>query len=314
MWRGGRPVRPTAALWSTSSVTPQLHGCPRGQANRRHGEHRRKSSHAFRPGNANPAGSRPRVCSRPDLTQCMHGDQCVDLRCRDRGMSEQLLNHPDIRPTFEQMGGERVPQRVRRHRRCHTGTVSRVLQHLPGTLPRQSATARVQEDRRCSTATSGELRTTSDQVSIEGGDRGRPIGTSRCLPPLPRSSTERASVSTSSMSRPTASEIRAPVEYSSSSNARLRRLSGPSDGSSPPAPSRVPAPHQSQAFRQSAGRRRRLDRPRDIEIDDSFRRGEAVKSRTAMTARAADTAERPTTPFSGSPRRRLRGNRSRRSP
>ncbi len=49
-----------------------------------------------------------------------------------------------------------------------------------------------------------------------------PTGTIRSLPPLPRSSTVRSTVSRSSTSSPTASEMRAPVPYSTSSSARSR--------------------------------------------------------------------------------------------
>jgi hypothetical protein len=48
------------------------------------------------------------------LAQPRHGDHCVDLGGRHRGVSEQLLHDSDVGAAFEQVGGERVPQRVRR--------------------------------------------------------------------------------------------------------------------------------------------------------------------------------------------------------
>src|SRR3712207_7762554 len=50
----------------------------------------------------------------------------------------------------------------------------------------------------------------------------------RSLPPLPASRTVFCPRSTSSTARPTASEMRAPVPYSSSSRARSRSPRGPS--------------------------------------------------------------------------------------
>ena len=108
----------------------------------------------------------------------------------------------------------------------------------------------------------------------------------------------------SSTSRPTASEIRAPVEYSSSSSARLRSVSGPSDGLSPPAP----------ASRASTWSRLRLLGSRRPGVggltacatSNSARPSAAAKRcspRTAISVRAADTADSGATPVSGSPRR-----------
>ena len=56
---------------------------------------------------------RSRVGCRVDLTELIHRDHRVDLGSRDRRVTEQFLDHPDIGAAVEQVGGERVPQRVR---------------------------------------------------------------------------------------------------------------------------------------------------------------------------------------------------------
>ena len=133
---------------------------------------------------------------------------------------------------------------------------------------------------------------------------GRPIGTSRCLPPLPRSSTDRAWVSMSSRSSPTASEIRAPVEYNSSSRARLRTVSGPSASLSPPAPSSRAS--TSSMVRLLGSRRLGVGGLTARATSTPVRPSDAAKRcspRTATTARAADTADSGAVFVSGSPRR-----------
>ena len=57
---------------------------------------------------------RARVRRRVDLSQFVYRDQSVDLRGGHRGVSEQFLHDPDVRAPVEQVGGERVPQGVRR--------------------------------------------------------------------------------------------------------------------------------------------------------------------------------------------------------
>src|SRR5215831_1435891 len=48
-----------------------------------------------------------------DLSELVDRHQSVDLRGRHRGVSEQFLDHPDVRAAVKQMGRERVPQGVR---------------------------------------------------------------------------------------------------------------------------------------------------------------------------------------------------------
>ena len=49
-----------------------------------------------------------------DLLQPLDARVGVDLRGGDRGVSEQLLHRAKIRPCVEQMGCERVSERVSR--------------------------------------------------------------------------------------------------------------------------------------------------------------------------------------------------------
>ena len=61
-----------------------------------------------------PSLCRPRVGRCINLPQLLDRDQRVDLRRRHRGVSEELLHDAYVRSAVQQMGGERVPQRVRR--------------------------------------------------------------------------------------------------------------------------------------------------------------------------------------------------------
>src|SRR5215204_5222669 len=56
---------------------------------------------------------RARVRSEVYLAQVVDSHQCVDLRGGHGGVSEQLLDHPDIGTAVQQVGGEAVPQGVR---------------------------------------------------------------------------------------------------------------------------------------------------------------------------------------------------------
>jgi len=54
-----------------------------------------------------------RVSGRVHLAQPLDGHQRVHLRRRHRGVAEQFLDDAHIGATVEQVGRERVPQRVR---------------------------------------------------------------------------------------------------------------------------------------------------------------------------------------------------------
>src|SRR5580700_4671929 len=55
----------------------------------------------------------PRMRARVYLPELVDGHQSVDLRGGHRGVSKQLLHDPDIGAAVQQVGGERMPQRVR---------------------------------------------------------------------------------------------------------------------------------------------------------------------------------------------------------
>src|ERR1700760_3353029 len=60
------------------------------------------------------AGSCAGVAVRVSVTQAGRVDPGVDLRRRDRGMAEQLLNRTQICATLKQMSCKGMPKRVRR--------------------------------------------------------------------------------------------------------------------------------------------------------------------------------------------------------
>ena len=66
-----------------------------------------------------------------------------------------------------------MPQCVRRHPGADTRPLCGVLQHLPRTLPRESATPCIQEYPRCATTAADQFGPAADQVGIESHD-GRP--------------------------------------------------------------------------------------------------------------------------------------------
>src|SRR5690349_15856031 len=79
------------------------------------------------------------------LTQPLHRDQRVDLGRRDRGVAEQLLHDAHVRPSVEQVGGERVPQRVGREVSVEAGPLGGCPQHGPRRLARQPPAPLVEE-------------------------------------------------------------------------------------------------------------------------------------------------------------------------
>src|SRR5687767_2256666 len=71
----------------------------------------------------------------------------VDLRGRDVRVSKHLLYRSQIRAAFQQMGRERVPQRMRVDVLRDPGPFDVLAQDLPGTHARQRLAARVQKQR-----------------------------------------------------------------------------------------------------------------------------------------------------------------------
>src|SRR3954451_12259156 len=84
-----------------------------------------------------------RMAGGVDLAEAVDGDQRVDLRGRYRGVAEQLLDHPDVGPAVEQVGGEGVPQGVRGHLRAQPRALRGRPEDRPGALPGQRAAAHV---------------------------------------------------------------------------------------------------------------------------------------------------------------------------
>jgi hypothetical protein len=109
-----------------------------------------------------------------DLAEVVDGDERVDLRGRHRGVAEELLHDTDVRPAVEEVGGERVPQRVRRHRRRHAGSLGRLDQDRPRALPGQPPAPGVEEQRRSSPPGTDQLRSRAGEV---GGHRVAGIAT-----------------------------------------------------------------------------------------------------------------------------------------
>ena len=67
------------------------------------------------------SGARMRPCV--DLPDALARQVRVQLRGGDAGMAQQLLDHAQVRAALEQVRGETMPQRVRRHTRRQPGTL-----------------------------------------------------------------------------------------------------------------------------------------------------------------------------------------------
>ena len=140
------------------------------------------------------------------------GDQRVDLGGGHRRVAEQLLDHADVGAAVEQVGGERVPQRVRRDLGVHPGPLGRLAEHRPRALPGQPPAAGVEEHRGQPRPARGQLgpRRAPGRPRRPSRRRSRPARAAPCRPCRAAARCP-ASRSRSSTSSPTASEIRAPV-------------------------------------------------------------------------------------------------------
>jgi hypothetical protein len=58
------------------------------------------------------APTRVRVRLEVQLTTSPIGYVCVELGCREIGMTEHFLNAPQVGASFEEVGGERVAEQV----------------------------------------------------------------------------------------------------------------------------------------------------------------------------------------------------------
>ena len=123
------------------------------------------------------------------LAEVLDGDQCVDLRRRDRRVAEQLLHNAYVGAAVEQMRRVRVAQRVRRHaRRVEPGGLGRAPQDRPRRLAGQAAAASIEEHRRCAPAGRGQTGTDAHEVGVQ---RGRGVRADRYEPGLPALAAQR---------------------------------------------------------------------------------------------------------------------------
>ena len=116
----------------------------------------------------------PGVAGRVDLAQPVDGDQRVDLRRRHRRVPEQLLHDAHVGAAVEQVGRERVPQRVRRHLRASSPARSAAARRTVHALCRDSAAAagvEEQRPRRTPRRPGGQRRPGPDEVVLDGPQR-----------------------------------------------------------------------------------------------------------------------------------------------
>ncbi len=130
-------------------------------------------------------------------------------------MAEELLDRPQVGPAFEQVRRERVAQAMRVG---DEPAQRRRVEPAPG----RGEEERVVRAARQLGSRAPEIRATRTW------EASSPSGTTRSFAPLPwRMWTSSCSKSTSPRSRPTASALRIPAEYTSSTIARFRSSSAP---------------------------------------------------------------------------------------
>ena len=170
------------------------------------------------------------------LPQALLAHLRVHLGGRDRGVPEHLLHHAQVGAVVEHVGGAAVAQHVRRQVLAAGRPARRpyFLIDRPRRLAGQPAAATVEEHRlgvvapaplRGASASPGRRARTTRRAPRRPR---RPNGTMRSFEPLPNRRTSWPSKSMSPIDSPHASEMRAPVPYSSSSSARSRRVTGSS--------------------------------------------------------------------------------------
>ena len=131
-------------------------------------------------------------------------------------MPEQLLDDAQVGPALEQVGRERVAQRVRADPLGEPGAGGRALDRGPRLLAGEPPAAVAEEER---AAADRRRRDASASSAARGPSIQRPsqssatspTGTSRSLSPLPMTRTNAPSSDRSSRSRPIASLIRSPA-------------------------------------------------------------------------------------------------------
>ena len=87
---------------------------------------------------------RPRMGGAIDRIQALGVDVGIALRRRQAGMPQQLLDGPQIAAGAQQMGGEGVAKRVRRHALGQAESAAQVAHHQsPADFARQVADDRI---------------------------------------------------------------------------------------------------------------------------------------------------------------------------
>ena len=225
---------------------------------------------------------RARMCASVHLADPLPGHVGVQLRRADARMSEQLLYDAQVGPALQQVGRERVAQRVRGDPLREPGPRRGRADPLPRALPAAAGprARRGRPGRRASAPArplSSRAGRTRAAYRASQSIASSPMGTSRSRSPLPTTRTKPPSSERSSASRPSASLTRSPAAYSSSSSARSRTPAPGGDvhgrrGAAPPPPTvRV-----SGRCRGCRGRSRRSG---DVHRAEPLRVREAVEGR-----------------------------------
>ena len=81
---------------------------------------------------------RPRMGVEVDVAEAIGGQMGVDLGRADVGVAEHLLQRPQIAAARQQVGGERVAQRVRAHPVIQAGGARVALDDLVQPLTREA--------------------------------------------------------------------------------------------------------------------------------------------------------------------------------
>ena len=90
---------------------------------------------------------RPRVRQQVGLDEMLGADMRVDLRRGHRGMPEQFLHGAHVRTPLDEMGGERMPQRVGMHRTADVRPLPGDPHYVPYGLAGDPAPTLVEENR-----------------------------------------------------------------------------------------------------------------------------------------------------------------------
>ena len=81
------------------------------------------------------------------LHEVLLRDVGVTLGCGDRGVAEDLLDHPDVRAMPQQQRGNGVADHVGRHMSGNAGLVGETVEDSRDTLGGQGPAGRVEQER-----------------------------------------------------------------------------------------------------------------------------------------------------------------------